>query len=227
MLLVQRCVQSLLVSSGDFKACPTSRMDFFELIMKKLFITLFISVLALGSASAQEEDERIRDKSVSLELLGPSVLVGATYDARFKPDSKWGYRAGVGYAFLNTLGAFGGSDRQYAVMMPLGVNYLQGESKGKLELGAGVSLGLAHESRPGYHYSYFEGNGEDLHEVHFDQEGISKTEFGYFFYGNIGYRRISKNGFQFRCGISPIFNINKKDFDFDIFWPYVSFGYAF
>lgn len=195
--------------------------------MKKLSIVLIISMLGFTSASAQEEDERIRDKSVSLELLGPSVLAGATYDARFKPDSKWGYRAGVGYAYLSTVGGLGGSDRQYAVMMPLGINFLQGEGKGKLELGAGVSLGLAHESRPEYHYDNIVESDGNIHWTYIDQEGISKTEFGYFFYGNIGYRRVSKNGFQFRCGISPIFNINKKDLDFDIFWPYVSFGYAF
>lgn len=227
MLLVQRCVQSLLVSSGDFKTCPTSRMFFFELIMKKLFITLFISVLALGSANAQEEDECVRDKSVSLELLGPSVLIGATYDARFKPDSKWGYRAGVGYAYLSTIGIIGGTDRQYAVMMPLGVNYLQGEGKGKLELGAGVSLGLTHESRSGNHFHYTIVNGDNIYEKHIDEDGVSKTEFGYFFYSNIGYRHVSKKGFQFRCGISPTFLIDNKDIDFEVFWPYISFGYAF
>lgn len=177
---------------------------------------------------AQEEDERIRDKSVSLELLGPSVLVGATYDARFKPDSKWGYRAGVGYAYLSSVGWLGGTDRQYAVMMPLGVNYIPGEGKGRLEVGAGVSLGITHESIAGYHCDYIVGSGDNIYEKHVDEDGTSKTGFAHFFYGNIGYRHVSKNGFQFRCGISPTFNIGSKDdFDFVVFWPYVSFGYAF
>lgn len=196
--------------------------------MKKIFITLFISMFAFASASAQEEYERVRDKSVSLELLGPSVLVGATYDARFKPELKWGYRVGVGYTYLSTVGWMGGDDRQYAVMMPIGINFLQGEGKGKLELGAGVSLGLTHESRDGdieCDYIY-KGDGV-IEQTNIQAIRTSKTGFGYFLYGNIGYRHVSKNGFQFRCGISPTVSIRKKDSDFIVFWPYISFGYAF
>lgn len=37
MLLVQRCVRFLSVSSGDFKACPTSRMDFFLNYEKNIY----------------------------------------------------------------------------------------------------------------------------------------------------------------------------------------------
>ncbi len=177
---------------------------------------------------AQEEEDRVRDKSVSLELLGPSVLVGATYDARFEPDSKWGYRAGVGYAYLSTVGWMGGTDRQYAVMMPIGINYLQGEGKGKLELGAGVSLGMMHESRDGDLECDYIDRGDGIYEqTNVHAKRTSETAFGYFLYGNIGYRHVSKNGFQFRCGISPSFIIDKNDPDLIVFWPYVSFGYAF
>lgn len=185
-------------------------------------------MLALVAASAQEEEEHIRDKSVSLELLGPSMLVGATYDARFKPELKWGYRVGVGYTYLSTVGWMGGDDRQYAVMMPIGINFLQGEGKGKLELGAGVSLGLTHESRDGdLECDYIDKGDGVIEQTNIQAIRTSKTEFGYFLYGNIGYRHVSKNGFQFRCGISPTFRVDKNDFDFDVFWPYVSFGYAF
>lgn len=195
--------------------------------MKKLSIVLIISMLGFTSASAQEEDERIRDKSVSLELLGPSVLVGATYDARFKADSKWGYRAGVGFTSFSSIGILGNEDKNYSVMMPLGINFLQGEGKGKLELGAGVTLGVSHDSHDEFMCDFIDKGDGFYEQTNIREERVSKTTFGHFFYGNIGYRHVAKNGFQFRCGISPSFTVNKKDFDFVVFWPYVSFGYAF
>lgn len=196
-------------------------------MIRRISLSIVLLLTICMNVMAQEEDERIRDKSVSLELLGPSVLVGATYDARFKPDSKWGYRAGVGYTYLSSVGCMGGTDRQYAVMMPLGVNYIPGEGKGSLEVGAGVSLGITHDSRAGYQYDYNVGTSDAPQKIHVDVDRTSKTEFAHFFYGNIGYRHVSKNGFQFRCGISPSFYFDNKDFDFVVFWPYVSVGYAF
>jgi len=116
--------------------------------MKKLLIfALFLGLHTV--AMAQESNGLEKDKAVYLELLGPSNLVGINYDARFNDHTRFGWRAGLSFAYGKNSGLFDwGSDvRGYVV--PLEVNYLLGSQKNNLELGLGTGLGIynVHETR--------------------------------------------------------------------------------
>lgn len=55
-----------------------------------------------------------------------------------------------------------------------------------------------------------------------------KTQLGYFFFGDIGYRYQRPNGFMFRVGVSPSFNFGDKyGLNKAAFFPYIGFGWSF
>ena len=162
-----------------------------------------------------------------MELGGASNGVGLSYDARFKEGSPWGYRAGLGWAYTSESSLFFDSQsiRYYSSMLE--VNYLLGKRKSKLEIGLGTSLGFANR-----HY-----NEIKITKIEQTPDGgiiesmsIPKKDniFSYFFYANVGYRHQSKNGLQWRIGISPSFNFGGKNaVDKPALYPYFSLGYAF
>jgi hypothetical protein len=64
----------------------------------------------------------------------------------------------------------------------------------------------------------------------------SKNEFGYYFFGNIGYRHVAKSGFMFRVGVTPTLTFGGKhavycgfsdDYNKVSAIPYIGFGWAF
>ena len=55
-----------------------------------------------------------------------------------------------------------------------------------------------------------------------------ENRFGYFFFGDIGYRYQRPNGFMFRVGVSPSFNFGDKyGLNKTAFFPYIGFGWSF
>lgn len=55
--------------------------------MKTLNLRLILLTglfLLTGTLTVSAQEEQSRDKSIYLELLGPSMMVGINYDARFK-----------------------------------------------------------------------------------------------------------------------------------------------
>lgn len=189
-----------------------------------------LAVLMLMTANpinAQETVTQERDKSLYLEIGGPSNFVGLNYEAKFKPGSAWGYRVGLAFAYAASSDyLFNNYNSARAWTVPMGVNYLIGRKRSKLELGAGIDLGL-------YNLHYTEWNVA-LNPTDPDgpitYESISKKDncFEYFLYTNIGYRHVSKKGFLFRIGITPTFSFGGKH-DFKGLWlsPYISFGKSF
>ena len=204
--------------------------------MKKLLI--FALFLGLHTAvMAQESNGLEKNKSVYLEVLGPSNLAGINYDARFNDHTRFGWRAGLSFAYGKNSGLFDwGSDvRGYVV--PLEVNYLLGSQKNNLELGLGTGLGIynVHETR----IELVNGPASSL-TVEQQKPTIgeyriktllayreSRNTFGYYFFGNIGYRHVSNNGFLFRAGITPAFTFSKDASKKVNFRPYVACGWAF
>lgn len=171
-------------------------------------MTMFMAILLAGNCGAQEQEAT--ERSLSLELGGVHNLVGLNYDSRFKGNHGLGYRVGIGYGYGRTDFSFfvDAKDRIHGVAVPLEINYLLGKHNSKLELGIGASLGYYREQ---IDLSYTYGNyGTDY--------GMSGTrvyrevvkQFGYFTYGNIGYRLQTRRGFQFRVGWTPSINFNDK-----------------
>ena len=166
--------------------------------------------------TSSKENVKLRTKSVFLEFLGPSNLIGISFDSRFSSRTSFGYRIGLSY-FKGGGSFLFGSSSNYGVFCPLEVNYLIGKKKHKLEIGTGAEIGYCSEK-----VSFFDLKTEkNIME--------KKRIFGYYFYSNIGYRYQAYNGFQFRTGINPTYSPNTKHAAKrkPSIAPYISFGYAF
>ena len=144
------------------------------------------SVFALCCCSLVLAQEKTR--SLSVELLGAQNVVGVNYDSRFKGNSGWGYRVGIGYGYGDNSSWI--DQKISGVGVPLELNYLLGEKKSKLEVGFGASLGMYHVKETSWFYSQ---------PVPPETEGIAEpyeskeNRFGYFLFGNIGYRSHQKH----------------------------------
>lgn len=180
--------------------------------MKINFFAAILGMLLSNSVNvaAQEVDETIPRQSVFLEIGGASNGIGLNYEQRLK-NPKWGWRVGASWGFAKSSSSFfDSSSSEYAYSGSLGMNYLAGKRRSKLELGGGVSMGIHHCS------SEFLGES--------DKENI----FAYYFYGSVGWRYQARSGFQFRAGLSPVFSFGgKHGLDSRLFWPYLSVGWAF
>lgn len=86
------------------------------------------------------------------------------------------------------------------------LNYLLGKKNSKLELGFGLSLGVYHikETVAYVNTGWYPGT-EDTDQKSGEIKYYTNKEncFGYFFFGDIGYRYQRPNGFMFRVGVSP------------------------
>lgn len=181
---------------------------------KRIMVTVVLLAMVIGAnaqGTTSENDSTIRMQTVFLESGAASNGIGLNYERRLKSDPRWGWRAGVawGYGMEWISHVYSSSERIYTGS--LGMNYLLGQKRSKLELGAGVSAGL--------------------YNSHFDIKyyGVSKeNKFGYYLYGNIGYRYQARNGFQFRAGWSPVTGLGTKHglkSQADVF--YLSVGWSF
>lgn len=171
-----------------------------------------------------------KTRNLSVELLGAQNIAGINYDSRFKGNSGLGYRVGIGYGYGNTSGLF--DQKINGVGVPLELNYLLGKKNSKLELGFGASLGVYQVKETiGYvedtwWYPGGENTDETSPKTYFYTS--SRTQFGYFFFGDIGYRYQCPNGFMFRVGVSPSFNFGDKyGLSKAAFFPYIGFGWSF
>lgn len=191
----------------------------------KLTIIIFAAVVSLG-AKAQQTSET-PNRSIFLELLGASNILGINYDTRFKPNSPWGYRIGLGYTYSKQYNIFSGSNSLQGSDIPLEINYLLGKKRSKLDIGLGLNLGYYTEK---YDTWNIKQTGVVDGIPHFEREYAGEAQhslWGYFFFGNIGYRYQPTHGFQFRAGLSPSFNLGDKHAVNKSILPYVSFGYVF
>ena len=68
-------------------------------------------MLSRFSAFGQEIESSHKDKtykSIYLELLGASNMIGVSYDTRIKPGSVFGYRAGISYFYGTNYNSYEG-----------------------------------------------------------------------------------------------------------------------
>ena len=152
----------------------------------RLAVLILVAIVSIG-AKAQQTSETT-NRSVYLELLGASNIVGVNYDARFKPSSPWGYRIGLGYTYSKQYSMFSGSNSLRGPDIPLEINYLLGKKRSKLDLGFGLNLGYYTEK---YDTWNIRKAGEVDGVPYFESEYAGEARhslWGYFFFGNIGYR---------------------------------------
>lgn len=182
------------------------------LSVKTILIILILSLcLSVSVISAQGQ---VRNKTIYSELLGASQGIGISYDARFNNHASdgFGFRTGLGFGYsYSQFLAFNLSDdkveyydQMFRFGVPVEINYLLGKGKSKLETGAGAVLCLDR-------YTSKTGAEPD-------------NSFGVAPYLSIGYRLVTRNGFLFRAGVLPNYNITEGKLGF---YPYLAFGKAF
>lgn len=189
-------------------------------------LTLLLATFTMAAQEAQEpvEPRESPDHSLSLELFGAHNTIGINYDRRFKGKDGLGFRVGLGYGYSERSAFLIGSYTYniQGISAPLEINYLLGKGRHKLELGFGASLGFYWEKvrASGYFVPYgtYDYGKYDIY--------YKRCTFGYFMFGNVGYRLQTRRGFQFRVGLTPSVNFGDKYcLQRDWFYPYISFGW--
>lgn len=190
--------------------------------MRIILITIFL--FAATGLFAQ------KTRHISVEILGAQNTVGINYDSRFKGTCGLGYRVGVGYSYGRNSGWFDQSIK--GVSVPFELNFLLGKKHSKLELGFGASLGAYRVKETIGYYTDAEwySDGGDTYdrvsEIYYYTS--SGYQFGYFLFGDIGYRYERASGFMFRIGVSPSFNFgDKHGVTKSVFYPYLGLGWSF
>lgn len=160
----------------------------------KKLMTLLLAMLAFTVGYSQGSTER----SVSIEAMGVHNIVGLNFDSRIKGNHGFGFRVGVGYAqghgkhiYFSPSGT-----KTQGVAFPIEINYLLGKKDQKLELGLGTSLG--------YYGERLEFPDIGGHQY----MPVTEKKFGYFFFGNIGYRLQVPGGLMIRAGWAPSINFD-------------------
>jgi hypothetical protein len=194
--------------------------------MKQIrFILVTLAAIISLTATAQEENKQEQaNQSLSVELLGAHNVIGVNYDKRLKSANGLGYRIGLGYCYSESYSLLHDNSELHGIAVPLELNYLVGKKRSKLELGFGASLGCYFEK---YEKSYCNFNKE--HSIaEMWTEPKHDCAFGYFFFGDIGYRYQKPKGFIFRVGITPSFTLGDRHGIYRIFFaPHLSFGKSF
>ena len=196
--------------------------------MTKKLLTLLLAMCLMGGFVAQAQE--VPERSLSLELFGAQNTVGINYDSRFKGNHGLGYRVGVGYGYSETSTIASSSYALQGIAVPIEINYLFGQGRHKLELGMGTSLGYYYEKchvlttvgpAPG------DVSGGPPYFGYADYyKKVTHNSFGYFVFGNIGYRLQTNRGFLFRAGFTPSFNFGDQyGIHRKWYYPYVSFGW--
>lgn len=158
-------------------------------------------------------------QSLSLELFGAHNTIGLNYDRRFKGNDGLGFRVGLGYGYSESSYFMFLSHSIHDIAIPLEINYLLGKRRHKLELGLGANIGY-------YHETYYLDKAYVPQGMSQYNYTLKRSTFGYFMYGNIGYRLQTNRGFQFRIGLTPSFNFGDKyGLHREWYYPYVSFGW--
>ena len=193
-------------------------MSIISKIARKTLIPLAVFLCTFNNSIAQKNIH-----SFSVEAFRAQNTIGVNYDARINGNYGLGYRVGIGFGYADNSGLFDQNIK--GVGVPLELNYLLGKKNHKLEFGFGTSLGIYHVKETTWYYYQPVPPETEEH----DEQYISTSNcFGYFIFGNIGYRYQREHGFTFRIGITPSFNFGDKyGLKRAVFYPYIGFGKSF
>lgn len=179
-----------------------------------------------GSDIQLTADQEIKPvyRNIYGELFGASNLIGVHYDQRFRPGSKWGFRAGIGYSLnVNIAMALYNGGGYNTISAPFAVNGIFGKRHSYFEAGFGVSPGIAVSYHGGGTYYYYDREGALVSQKY---KSTTNTAFSFKTFFDFGYRYQKPKGFMFRVGITPAVSWY-RDMCVLTISPYVSFGYTF
>ncbi len=187
-----------------------------------------LTAAASDSIKVANNSDELISRNLFVELWGPSLGIGLGYDQRFKPNSPFGFRAGIAYTngsaddtgYWNCLIAnFNYTYVEFkGVTLPLEVNAILGNKASKFELGIGASPCLLDRYEIKYDY---QGH---IHSVSDIKDGVKFNIFGTM---NIGYRLQRRTGFFFRVGLTfMVGDLKCSPFDGLHCMPNLSFGYT-
>lgn len=174
----------------------------------------------------QKSDELV-SRNLFIEFGGASFGVGIGYDQRFRPNSVFGFRAGLAFTSgtwddAGWWGAYDGdaytSVNFKGITLPLEVNAIMGKRASKFELGLGVTpciLDRYEEQHWGWHPEH---SGNDV------REGVKLNILGTI---NVGYRLQRKSGFFLRVGMTYLIgDLKCSPIDGVFVMPNLSIGYT-
>ena len=121
------------------------------------------------SITANQKSDQLISRNIFVEFGGPSFSIGIGYDQRFRPNSVFGFRAGLSYTSVSwdDAGWFGAYEESYTsayskgVTFPLEVNAIMGKRASKFELGIGATPGILHR----HEIKYLPWQPEDYHRL--------------------------------------------------------------
>ncbi|MDE5553562.1 MAG: hypothetical protein K2J10_00065 [Muribaculaceae bacterium] len=212
--------------------------------MLRRLLTPIMMLLTFNSLSAMENNDTptiestdttvvnhnyddLFSRNIFVELGGPSLGIGIGYDQRFRPNSVFGFRAGMSFTSgtWDDAGLFGSWDGcPYTsvdfkgVTLPLEVNAIMGNRVSKFELGVGATPCILHRYETTYRGCGIEYSGTEK------KEGTRLNIFGTL---NVGYRLQRKSGFFLRVGLTFLIgDLKCSPIDGVICMPNLSLGYT-
>ena len=200
----------------------------FSIIMA--FVTPCLLAQQTDSVATKVEEAYVMPRhSVHYEIGGAANGAGVFYDGRFRQGSPWGFRSGFSWVLEwytdNIFPITNPLAFAYGLSVPVEVNYLVGRRNHKFEAALGNDFGF-YRLRLKFHGMTTYGHSYLFRDVYL--EDGPRKQFFWYAYLNLGYRFISRRGFQLRAGVnlSTDFGYKRGLSKFPA-WPYVSLGYAF
>ena len=198
--------------------------------MKKITLITITLMLSVLNMNAQMLSDSLNKpvKNLSVELMGPSNMLGIHFDSRFKANKGFGYSVGLAWAYLSSENFINDINHFNIVSFVPRLNYLIGRKNKKLELGVGANLSLVF-GRNEYDAYKIEQQPDHSYQLVFDKHVKENRSFAfYYLFTNIGYRRQAPHGFMFRVGISTMFGFGGDHSIKNIYLsPYLGFGKSF
>lgn len=198
--------------------------------MKKITLITITLMLSVLNMNAQMLSDSLNKpvKNLSVELMGPSNMLGIHFDSRFKANKGFGYSVGLAWAYLSSENFINDINHFNIVSFVPRLNYLIGRKNKKLELGLGTNLGVVF-GRNEYDAYNIEQQPDHSYQLVFDKHVKENRSFAfYYLFTNIGYRRQAPHGFMFRVGISTMFGFGGDHSIKNIYLsPYLGFGKSF
>lgn len=198
-----------------------------RLLIPIMMLLTFNSMSAADTTVVNHNHDELISRNIFVELGGSSLGIGIGYDQRFKPNSVFGFRAGLSFTSgtWDDAGLFGSWDGSpynsvdfNGVTLPLEVNAIMGNRSSKFELGVGATPCILHRYETKYWGWHPEHSGTDV------KDGIRLNIFGTI---NIGYRLQRKSGFFLRAGLTFLIgDLKCSPIDGLICMPNLSLGYT-